>query len=116
MADSPMEQHPSATRARWFGVPARWIIVVFLALYAAGTLAFRAIHTEDPHARFQHLVGQPYADFAFYFGPPEREQPDGERGTIFFYNDIAVAGDRFVESPFRLHIDRRGRIYRIEFD
>ena len=103
-------------KIRWFGVPARPAIVVFLALYTVGMLVYRAQETDERSREIQQLVGRPYADFAFYFGPPEKEEPDGEQGLILYYDDVGVEGDRFVEAPFRVYLNNRGRIYRIEFD
>ncbi len=101
---------------RWFGMPARRVIIAFMALFAVGTLTYRGVYPPDERQSLRLVIGRPYSDFAFYFGAPAKEEPDGQDGSILSYNDVAVSGDRFVEAPFRIFVDRHGRIYRIEFD
>jgi hypothetical protein len=103
------------TGVQWFGVPARRLIIAVVALYAAGTIAMRAVQEKDPLADSQEVVGEPYSEFYNYFGPPERQEPDGRGGTVMRYEKCIVTDNRFALIPFDLYVDANMRIYRLDF-
>lgn len=114
-----MSEDP-ATRAiapvRWFGLPARTVIVCAVGIFAAGTLVFRVWNEEDPDAIYRPLIGVPSEDVLTELGEPASERSDGKGGTVLSFHKTRVVDAHFAPSELRIYIDPSSRIYHVERD
>lgn len=101
---------------RWFGVPARALILAGLALYAAGMLTYRAAFAVEEDEDYGRIVGRPYADVMFFLGTPDQVEPNGDRGLVLHYDEIRAVDGVFVRSHFRILVDNQSRTYAFERD
>jgi len=101
---------------RWFGVPARTLILAAIALYAAGTLGYRMAFPAPPEESYSRVVGRLYSDLVFHLGAPDRIEPLQDGKMALHYDEVVVKDGVFARSHFKILIDRYSRAYAFERD
>ncbi len=112
--------HPMETAernpVRWFGVPARALLLVALTVYAGGMVAYQAVFAVEDDEDYGRIVGRPYSDVMFHLGAPKKIEPNGDAGTILHYDEIRAVDGIFVKSHLRIFVDPQSRTYALERD